>query len=234
VSADQPEIDQAELRAVFAAAARGRLDTLARLVDEGAASSEASLRETHTLRGSARVVGLEEIAGLAAELEAALRDDSREAAGELLGSLRTLVDALPVATSPTATPDMGGPVVLYVEDDRANALVVERILKQRPGLTFLAASTGAEGLRLARERRPVLVLLDMRLPDMRGLDVLERLRADPETAGLEVALITGGVDPDAMNRLEEAGVRDVIGKPFEVRRLLTVVDSVLGKPKTAP
>lgn len=234
MSSDRLEAERAELEAVFAEAARSRLDTLARLVDEGATSTEASLREAHTLRGSARVVGLEEIAGLATELEAALRDGFREAAGDLLDRLRTLVDAMPAASSRAAALDAGGPVVLYIEDDRSNTLVVERILRQRPGLTFLAARTGAEGIRLARERSPALVLLDMHLPDMRGLDVVERLRADPETAGLEVALVTGGVDPGALNRLEEARVRDVIGKPFEVGRLLAVVDEVLGKRKIAP
>jgi DNA-binding response OmpR family regulator len=102
-------------------------------------------------------------------------------------------------------------------------------------VAFLTAQTGTDGVRLARERRPVLVLLDLRLPDIHGLEVLDRLRAEPDTAELDVAIVTGGgLGGETLERLQRAGVRDVIGKPFPVERLLAVVDAALDRSDSAP
>lgn len=155
----------------------------------------------------------------------------RARAQELVTRLRALVEMLPAGPVPEASAERHGgkTVVLYVEDDRPNALLVERLLLQRPGVTMMDARTGAEGVRLAREHRPALVLLDLRLPDMDGVEVLERLRGDPTTTGLPVAVVSGGAEPEVIERLQAAGVSEIMMKPFDVTRLLAVVDDALAR-----
>jgi len=226
------EADRAALRAAFVPEARRRLDTLARGLDDDGVDVEALCREAHTLRGSAAVVELDGVAELAAELESTLRGmPDRARAQELVARLRARVETLPAGpvTEEPAERRGGTTVVLYVEDDRPNALLVERLLLQRPGVTMMDARTGAEGMRLAREHRPALVLLDLRLPDMHGLEVVERLRNDPTTSGLPIAVISGGAEPEVIERLRAAGVTEVMMKPFDVTRLLALVDGALAR-----
>lgn len=215
----------AELRSAFAEEARRRLDALERGLEGEGAGVELELH-AHTLRGSAAVVELGEAERLAAELEGALAAD-RGRARKLVARLRETVEALPVVPSGASAPAGGEHVVLYVEDDGPNALLVQRMLAQRPAVTMLDARTGAEGLRIARERLPALVLLDLRLPDMHGLDVVAALRADPATARLPLAVVTGGAPSAVLDELEAAGVEEILAKPFDAGRLLSVVDRAL-------
>lgn len=216
----------AELRSAFAGEARRRLDALERgLAEKDAETAELELH-AHTLRGSAAVVELDEAEHLAAELEKALHDGSGRAR-ELIARLRAAVDALPVVPCATPVPTGGERVVLYIEDDGPNALLVQRMLGHRPAVSMLDARTGAEGLRIARARLPALVLLDLRLPDMHGLDVVAALRGDPVTAALPVVVVTGGAPPAVLDELEDAGVEEILAKPFDAETLLTLVDRAL-------
>lgn len=213
-----------ELRHAFVAEARRRLSA----IEEERADAA---REAHTLRGSAAVLELTEVERLAADLEEALTagriDDSRR----LTARIRTLVEALAgsepaPAEEPSDTP-AGDRTVLYIEDSRPNALLVERTLRLR-GIRMLDAQTGAEGIRLAREKSPGLVLLDLRLPDLDGATVFQRLQADPATAGIPVVVVSGGVEPETVEKLRAGGVLAFLGKPFPLERLLALVDATLG------
>jgi DNA-binding response OmpR family regulator len=79
-------------------------------------------------------------------------------------------------------------------------------------------------LALARRHRPSLVLLDLNLPDVPGEEVLRRLRADPLTAGAAVVMISGDATSEQPARLRELGAIDYITKPFDIERLLDIVD----------
>ncbi len=214
----------AELQHVFVAEARRRLSAI-----EGKRGEV--LREAHTLRGSAAVLGLSEIEGLAAKLEGALAEGRGEESRRLTARIGTLVDALadsePAPAEEPALTTAGDRTVLYIEDSRPNALLVERTLRLR-GIRMLDAHTGAEGIRLAREERPGLVLLDLRLPDLHGAAVFRRLRDDPATAGIPVVVVSGGVEPETAEELTAAGVLAFLGKPFPLERLLALVDDALG------
>ncbi len=214
----------AELHYTFIAEARRRLSA----IEEGRDDAD---RQAHTLRGSAAVLGLADLEGLAAKLEEALAAGSSEDARRLTERIRALVDAL--ADSHPASPEEPGPAaagdqtVLYIEDSRPNALLVERTLRLR-GIRMLDADTGAEGIRLAREERPGLVLLDLRLPDLDGATVLRRLQDDPATAGIPVVVVSGDVEPDTADELRAGGVLALLGKPFPLERLLALVDATFG------
>lgn len=81
------------------------------------------------------------------------------------------------------------------------------------GLEVLTAATAQEGLHIARDLKPVAIIMDAGLPGMSGWEATERLKADPETASICVLMLTGHVFPDAERRAEEAGVDVFLRKP---------------------
>ncbi|MCR5882434.1 response regulator [Rhizobacter sp. J219] len=135
------------------------------------------------------------------------------------------------ATSPRATTpdDAAAPsgTVLYIEDNAINALLVVEVLRPWPQVQVLVAETGAQGLALARERRPSLVLLDMRLPDMNGHEVLAALRADPSTRELKVAVLTANAVPMDADAALAAGALAYWTKPIDFPAFLANVRALL-------
>jgi PAS domain S-box-containing protein len=128
---------------------------------------------------------------------------------------------------PAAPVEAQRPKVLHIEDNSANLKLVERILAQRPDVEVVAAMHGRLGLELAHEHRPVLVLLDLHLPDMGGDQVLQRLRDDPITASIPVVIVSADATPGQVRRLLSAGATAYLTKPIDVRDLLHVIDEAL-------
>jgi CheY-like chemotaxis protein len=118
--------------------------------------------------------------------------------------------------------------VLYVEDNPSNVALVERVLARRPGVRLLVALEGGVGMEMAKEHQPDLVLLDMHLPDVSGEVVLERLRADPRTRDVPVVMLSADATPGQAERLLAAGAADYLTKPFDVARLVRLVDGLAG------
>ena len=129
---------------------------------------------------------------------------------------------------PTAAAAARGGTVLYIEDNASNFRLVERVLERRPHIKLLPAQQGRLGLELAREHRPDLILLDLHLPDVPGEEVLRRLREAPLTASIPVVIVSADATPGQVRRLRDAGVREYLTKPLDVRQLLDVVDRTLG------
>jgi two-component system cell cycle response regulator DivK len=111
---------------------------------------------------------------------------------------------------------VAGELVLIVEDNEKN-LKLARDLLERTGYRVLAAGSGEEGVRLAKEHRPDLVLMDVQLPGMDGFAALRALRADPATRDLVVAAFTASVMTEDVARIESAGFDAYIAKPILVR-----------------
>ena len=80
------------------------------------------------------------------------------------------------------------------------------------------------GLDLARTHRPDLILLDLNLPDMPGVEALRRLRADQATADIPVVIVSADATPGQIHRLRAEGAVDYLAKPFEIDQLLALVD----------
>lgn len=118
------------------------------------------------------------------------------------------------------------PVVLHVEDNASNRRLVELVAAQCPGIRLVEAETGAAGIELARALRPTLVLLDLRLPDVSGEQVLHRLLADPATAELRVVLISAEARPVEATRLVAAGADAYLVKPVDVLQLRELFESI--------
>ena len=91
------------------------------------------------------------------------------------------------------------------------------------------AETGEEGVRLARERQPALILMDIQLPGMSGIEALGRLRADAMTRTIPVIAVTASVMAQDRERVMAAGFDGFQGKPISVRELLATVGGILEK-----
>ncbi|HLF76097.1 MAG TPA: ATP-binding protein [Dehalococcoidia bacterium] len=113
--------------------------------------------------------------------------------------------------------------VLYIEDNVASFQLIERIFSHWPGVKLLAAMQGRLGLDLARQHHPDLILLDLHLPDIMGLEVLQRLRADPATQDIPVVVTSADATPGQIERLRTAGADDYITKPLDIPRFAEVV-----------
>ena len=117
--------------------------------------------------------------------------------------------------------------VLHIEDNVSNRKLVELVIRRRPHLRLVEAEDGETGLELAREIRPELVLLDLRLPGLSGEEVLEQLRADPATSGLRVVVISAEARPYETHRVLAAGADAYMTKPVDVAELLDLFDTVV-------
>jgi len=125
-----------------------------------------------------------------------------------------------------AEADADGPrrTILYIEDNLSNIRLIERILARRPDVKLLTAMQATLGLDLAREHRPDLVLLDLHLPDMEGEEALRRLRAEPETSGAEIVILSADATDNRVKKLMAAGANDYLTKPLDVRRFMDLIE----------
>jgi CheY-like chemotaxis protein len=118
---------------------------------------------------------------------------------------------------------------MSVEDNPKNLKLVRDTL-QVTGYQTIEAETGEEGLRLAHERRPALILMDIQLSGISGIEALHRLRADPVTRPTPVIAITASVMTQDRTRIMAAGFDGFQGKPISVKQLLATVREILDKP----
>jgi PAS domain S-box-containing protein len=135
------------------------------------------------------------------------------------------VEMAPAPTSPPKKEASG--TVLYVEDNRSNVRLLERIMTRRRGVRLITAPTGGAAIEMARSQRPDLILLDLHLPDMSGEEVLQRLWADPTTAKIPVAVLSADATAIQQQRLLAAGAVAYLTKPMDLPLLLSLLDARL-------
>jgi two-component system, cell cycle response regulator DivK len=117
---------------------------------------------------------------------------------------------------------MAGEQILVVEDNERNMKLVRDVL-QATGYTTIEASSGEAALALAAERAPDLVLMDIQLPDIDGVEALRRLRADERTAAVRVLALTAQAMHGDRERFLEAGFDGYVSKPVNVVELVAIV-----------
>lgn len=209
--------------------------------DQIGAALEALDFEAHSIRGAAATAWLRDTAARAAELEQTIAHFDPGSSGDR-GAIVAAADRLLASMSALTSGEGSGQVlgtpgggtadravVLHVEDNLSNLRLVERILERRPDVDLREARTGAEALELAAELRPSLVLLDLRLPDMPGEDVLRELRSTQVTRDTLVVVVSAEARPSEADRLLAAGADDFLVKPIEVAAFLEIVDRMLAR-----
>jgi two-component system, cell cycle response regulator DivK len=118
---------------------------------------------------------------------------------------------------------MAGEQILVVEDNEKNMKLFRDVLRAT-GYRTLEATTGAQALTVAAEHGPRLVLMDVRLPDMGGVEVLRRLRMDERTATIPVLAVTAQAMKGDRARFIEAGFDGYLSKPVDIDEFLATVD----------
>jgi two-component system cell cycle response regulator DivK len=116
--------------------------------------------------------------------------------------------------------------ILIVEDNDKNLKLARDVL-QAKGYATLEATTGEDGVRLARERRPDLVLMDIQLPGISGIDALRMLRADPATAAIPVIAVTASVMQQDRKIITDSGFDACVAKPIALHEFLDAVKRAL-------
>ncbi|HTT13004.1 MAG TPA: ATP-binding protein [Burkholderiaceae bacterium] len=133
---------------------------------------------------------------------------------------------------PAVREDVRGSV-LYIESSPANGRLVEQLLHGRPNVRLYKAPDGATGLVLAAASRPQLILVDRRLPDMDGLEVLRQLRAQPQTARTPCIALSAPALPPEAERAKSGGFEPHWTRPLDAREFLAGIDAWLGSEPAA-
>lgn len=120
------------------------------------------------------------------------------------------------------------PIILVVEDNERNRKLVRTILEFR-GYEVVECEDGEPALALAKQHHPVLVLMDIQLPKVDGVEALMRLRADPETRDIPVMAVTASVTPSEREKVMAAGFNAYIPKPIDVSTFGPMIDKALGR-----
>ena len=113
--------------------------------------------------------------------------------------------------------------MLYIEDDDNNISLVKALLKRRPQIELLVAMNGRDGIRAAIDKLPALILLDNRLPDATGSEILGELASAPGTAAIPVVILSSESD-DVIAQLVAHGAAEAVPKPFDIHKFIAMID----------
>ncbi|MFO1273327.1 MAG: CHASE domain-containing protein [Rubrivivax sp.] len=157
------------------------------------------------------------------------------AAGQ--GSVFTL--RLPAAGGSAAAPAEAPPRppyqgrrVHYIEDNETNVEIMRGILLQRPQVRMEVSTIGLDGLTAIRRQRPDLILLDMQLPDISGLELLRHIKQDDEVAGIPVIVVSADATTARMQEALTLGAAHYVTKPVDIQRFLKTLDETLEAMET--
>ncbi|MCU7922172.1 MAG: response regulator [Candidatus Thiodiazotropha sp. (ex Dulcina madagascariensis)] len=123
--------------------------------------------------------------------------------------------------------------ILIVEDNPANLMLATTVL-EHAGYQVLSSETAADAIAKAMTEMPRLILMDVQLPGMSGLDATRQLKAEPATAGIPVIALTAFAMKGDDERILEAGCDGYIPKPFNYKDLLARVATMIGGAQEAP
>ncbi len=179
-------------------------------------------------------IGLAVVKALATHMQGDVQVRSTAGAGSTFTVRlpRAHVVEMPPAAPPVTAPAplvAPGPAaqrgrVLYIEDNPVNVMLVEEIIRMRPGVHLVSAGTGRAGVALAAQERPDLILIDIQLPDMDGFEVLRHLRQQASTAHIPCIALSANAMPDDIGRARTAGFSDYWTKPIDFKSFLAALD----------
>ena len=124
--------------------------------------------------------------------------------------------------------------MLYVEDNPANMELVEQLVGRCPDLRVMTAVNGTLGVELARATQPTVIIMDINLPGISGIEALRILRADPATAHIPVVALSANAMPRDIAQGLEAGFFRYITKPIRVADFMDTLDAALEAAENTP
>lgn len=119
--------------------------------------------------------------------------------------------------------------ILSVDDSKMVHMVIARALKSY-GVTHLTAMNGEEGIALAAKELPDLILMDITMPVMTGLEALAKIKADPATSAIPVVMLTAESGSDTQSKAFESGVDKYLTKPFTEDVLIASLGTIVSLP----
>ena len=134
---------------------------------------------------------------------------------------------LAALTQPQVAADTPLRTVLYVEDNPANLELVEQLIARRPDLRLLSAADANLGIEFARVYQPEVILMDINLPGINGLEALKILHADPLTAHIPIIALSANAVPRDIEKARQAGFFDYLTKPIKVNQFMEALDVAL-------
>jgi PAS domain S-box-containing protein len=140
-----------------------------------------------------------------------------------------VVDRAEAAADPAVQLEIGTPLrtLLYVEDNPANLKLIEQLIGRRPDMRLLTAKDGDLGIQLARADQPEVILMDINLPGLGGIEALRILRADPVTAHIPVVALSANAMPRDIEKGLQAGFFRYLTKPIKVDEFMHTLDAVM-------
>ena len=132
-----------------------------------------------------------------------------------------ILDGPPVATGARRH------TLLYVEDNQANMKLVEQLIARRPDLQLLTAVNGTLGIEIARSAQPTVILMDINLPGISGVEALKVLRVDPSTAHIPVVALSANAMPRDIEKGLQAGFFRYLTKPIKINEFMHTLDTAL-------
>ena len=134
----------------------------------------------------------------------------------------------PAAWDPIESPADGAPfTLLYVEDNLPNMKLVEGIVARRGDIRLLTAANGRLGIELARSAQPAVILMDINLPDISGIEALRVLRADPSTSRIPIIALSANAMPRDIERGLEVGFFRYLTKPIRIGDFIGALNTAL-------
>lgn len=118
--------------------------------------------------------------------------------------------------------------VLIVEDNELNMKLFHDLLEAH-GYTILQSNHGREALQIVREKRPDLIIMDIQLPEISGLDVTKTIKADPDLKSIPIVAVTAFAMKGDEERIREGGCEAYLSKPISIARFLETVRTFLGE-----
>jgi CheY-like chemotaxis protein len=139
------------------------------------------------------------------------------------------VDRAGPAANPETQVQHGTPLrtLLYVEDNPANLKLIEQLIARRKDMRLLTARDGDLGIQLARDNQPEVILMDINLPGISGIEALRILRADPATAHIPIVALSANAMPRDIEKGLQAGFFRYLTKPIKVDEFMQTLDEVL-------
>lgn len=123
---------------------------------------------------------------------------------------------------------MGAKRILFIDDEEDIKILTQFCLESEAGWSMISASSGQEGIEIAEKEQPDAILLDAMMPDLDGIQTIDKLKKNPKTKDIPTIFITAKAQASDRRRFYNAGAKGVINKPFDSLTLASQISGFLG------